>query len=69
MFEEVRIYSSDGTLKKIVKSQESSKRFWDNYYQRQTREYYRPQIHGRREKDPKPVDWKLEMDDWIYWEK
>ena len=44
MFEEVRIFNAKGKLKKIVKTNESSKRYWDRYYDSQGKQNCRIQI-------------------------
>ena len=48
MFEEIRIFSAKGKLKRIVKTKESSKRFWDQYYASLGKENSRIQIKGKR---------------------
>jgi len=48
MFEEVRIFSAKGKLKKVVKTKESSKRFWDQFYAAQGKQNSRIQIKAKR---------------------
>jgi len=48
MFEEIRIFSAKGKLIRIVKTKESSKRFWDQYYASLGKANSRIQIKGKR---------------------
>jgi hypothetical protein len=48
MFEEIRIFNAKGKLKKIVKTKESSKRFWDKFYESQGKQNCRIQINAKR---------------------
>ncbi len=48
MFEDIRIFNAKGKLKRIVKTKESSKRFWDNFYANQGKKNSRIQIKGKR---------------------
>jgi len=47
MFEEIRIFSAKGKLKRIVKTKESSKRFWDQFYASQGKQNSRIQIKSK----------------------
>ncbi len=65
MFEEVRIYNGKGKLTKVIKSKESSKRFWDNYFNSIGKDI-RPQVSTRKGKrGPSPSEWAGMDDD--YW--
>ena len=48
MFEEVRVFDAKGKLKKIIKTKESSKRHWDQFYASQGKENSRIQINGKK---------------------
>jgi hypothetical protein len=48
MFEEVRIFDPKGRLKKIIKTKESSKRFWDKFYDSQGKQNSRIEIKPKK---------------------
>jgi hypothetical protein len=60
MFEEVRIFNAKGTLKKIVKTKESSKRFWDQYYASQGKQNSRIEIKPKRRPRINPFEFPEE---------
>ncbi len=65
MFEEVRILDAEGRLKKVIKTQESSKRFWDNYYASQGKQNSRIEIKPKRRIRFKTFDYPDEpRDSW-----
>lgn len=63
MFEEVRIFSAKGRLKKIVKTNESSKRYWDQYYASQGKQNSRIQIITKKRIKFNPFDFPDEPRD------
>jgi len=65
MFEEIRIFSAKGKLKRIVKTKESSKRFWDQFYASQGKQNSRIQIKGKRRPRINPFEFPEEpRNDW-----
>ncbi|MCH8312397.1 MAG: hypothetical protein IID17_05380 [Nitrospinae bacterium] len=60
MFEEIRIFNARGTLKRIVKTKESSKRFWDQYYASLGKENSRIRITGKRRPRINPFEFPEE---------
>jgi len=65
MFEEVRIFNARGTLKKVVKTKESSKRFWDKFYAAQGKQNSRIEIKPKRRPRINPFEFPEEpMNHW-----
>ncbi len=60
MFEEIRIFNAKGKLKRIVKTKESSKRFWDKFYASQGKQNSRIQIKGKRGPRINPFEFPAE---------
>lgn len=50
MFEQIKVFTAKGKLKKVISSKELSKQYWDNYFNSQGKENSRIQIKGRRKK-------------------
>jgi len=65
MFEEVKIFSAKGRLKKIITSKESSKQYWDAYFNSQGKENSRIQIKSGR-KRVNPLEYPDDVSE--YWE-
>jgi hypothetical protein len=57
MFEEIRILDAKGRLKKIVKTKESSKRFWDKFYASQGKQNSRIEIKPKKRIKFNPFDY------------
>ncbi len=65
MFEEIRIFNARGTLKKTVKTKESSKCFWDKYYASQGKQNSRIEIKPKRRPRINPFEFPEEpMNNW-----
>ncbi|VAX28779.1 hypothetical protein MNBD_NITROSPINAE05-1354 [hydrothermal vent metagenome] len=60
MFEEVRIFNARGTLKRTVKTKESSKRFWEKFYAAQGKQNSRIEIRPKRRARINPFEFPEE---------
>jgi hypothetical protein len=65
MFEEVRVFNARGTLKRIVKTKESSKRHWEQFYAAQGKQNSRIEIKPKRRPRINPFEFPEEpMNNW-----
>ena len=57
MFEEIRVFNAKGKLKRIVKTEESSRRHWDKFYESQGKQNSRIQIKEKRRARINPFEY------------